>query len=188
MLGAAKEKCDMRLHLFALVATIGISTGAAQAACGAGIAPGDFTNIAWTVDPFPMSLPTTFVELDRTDARSGPHYSGKRYVFGRNGTVESLPDADALFASAEHVLIDFGFFGFDPRKRMAGPDSRFYAIIGKRCDIVQEIDFFAGDDPRLIALYAQLDKLAGQYSWALVPGAVPPKLLPTFHFPALPNG
>src|SRR3981081_2321531 len=102
-----------------------ITTAPAGAACGAGIAAGDISNIAWMENQFPRAVPPTYVELDRTAelSRTGPFYYGLRYVYSRPKRSERANDAPALFNAAARILIDFGFFDFDPQYGRLGLDA-----------------------------------------------------------------
>jgi hypothetical protein len=176
---------------FALVtalalAAIAITTAPAGAACGSGIAASDISNIAWMENQFPRAVPPTYVELNRTGelSRTGPIHYGVRYVFGRPKRSERADDAPALFDAAARILVDFGFFSFDPQYPRLGLDAIHRTISAKRCGAIVQFEFFAGAEPRLEALFSRLTALERGAAWSAAKGEVPERI-PVLHFPTV---
>ena len=163
-----------------MVATI----APAAAACGVGIAASDISNIAWMEDQFPRAVPPTYVELDRWAelSRTGPRYYGVRYTFSRPRRSERADDAPAVFNAAARILVDFGFFTFDPQYGRLGLDAIYRTITAKRCGTTVQFEFFGGAEPRLEALFSQLTALERGAAWPAAKGEIPERI-PVFHFP-----
>jgi hypothetical protein len=183
----AVRKTMTALKSLASVVAIVATAAPAAAACGAGIAAGDISNIAWMENQFPRAVPPTYVELDRTAelSRTGPFYYGLRYVYSRPKRSERANDAPALFNAAARILIDFGFFDFDPQYGRLGLDAIYRTVSAKRCGVTVQFEFFGGAEPRLEALFSQLTQLERGAAWSAAKGEVPERI-PVFHVPTAP--